>query len=1079
MQKIERVAKDGLFFSIFERNYEFWAAGQSEGDGVEWEMRVFGMDINGFRKLCECKRLADRFLRIDTHRRRIAYVNGLSGGGCFGSKNKVIETKSLRKELSASDDRGEKIRLNKVLNDDSDLGIADDIQEAAENLVEDLEFGIFNTKCLEKVYKSESLARTNPQKVFNTLFKGLNDTEVFKNPEMFRLQSKYFFTLKNYLMASLATTKQLSPIPDLSNLISLNSFYQQKNKFSPYLQPLIHSTIILAILKSQPALEVSKILQKLMSSNTFLHFPEQLSYIKFFFLSILPQKNKKISEAIEKELSSALKTVNNSNYLDIFELLQACYQLNKQKLLKSDFLFSQFLNISGLLENQDPTIRQVTVNCLWKWKKCGDSNTAEGIRALFGQIFNQDDNLVVKAEIIIGFDGRVHKELSQDAIINVDLKNLPRMIGRSNELSKINKGLEEKQFFGLFGEPGTGKTVLSYWYAKVFKQLYSIIWFINSEQPILDLLGLKQVLKIDSKVDDFQGLIESLQNPVVDRGILLVFDNCDYLNKIEKFLIKNSKVHILLVTRTEVWKNSVNLNEIDDEVHNIVIQSLCNEKIQEETVLDYRKVFNTSFLFLKLLGAFKYSVTQGALESSISLNSVIQPFFTQFLSSLPDHTQFLIEILGYLDPFKIKESIIKQVFIKKFSKSDWMQSKSVVINKGLITIQESSQVTWSINGCIYSLFSDLKKSLETQRAFEEIFYSTFLPSQKPENLNELTFHVLSFLYQTDLNTLKIIEIGILVVENLLLIKYEKNEALDLLEIIEENCIKLSENNGTETLGILKVVSKLFEKSGEDYEGLRVLMEYHQEISKLNVEDYENIKYTAELAAKLGETEYADLLYSEILEKYSQQVSKTPEIIYSNYAKLLIQLKNTQKAEKIVKIGLKISKQSQNSHLLLNTLATIRKSEKNYLKAQKSLLKSKNVLELYSKTNSLDYSNTLLDLGKIHIKLLEYSLAQDLILKSLEISSNLLTPSHLDLVHPIAELSKIANHTNNDSLINGLVQEYYKKILQPLNPYFTICTDLSELNLSDFYPSPFIYKQSEKRLKKGLKLLQALYPDPNN
>src|SRR5262245_21435498 len=118
-------------------------------------------------------------------------------------------------------------------------------------------------------------------------------------------------------------------------------------------------------------------------------------------------------------------------------------------------------------------------------------------------------------------------------IASVGIGDLPvaltSLIGRGRELAEVHRLLARERFVTLWGSAGVGKSRLALETARDLLHVMPVFWVELS--PLLDPGLVAQSVAAAMGVRDRPGLplVEGVANAIHDRGVLLIFDNCEHL----------------------------------------------------------------------------------------------------------------------------------------------------------------------------------------------------------------------------------------------------------------------------------------------------------------------------------------------------------------------------------------------------------------------------------------------------------------------------------------------------------------------------------------------------------------------
>lgn len=131
--------------------------------------------------------------------------------------------------------------------------------------------------------------------------------------------------------------------------------------------------------------------------------------------------------------------------------------------------------------------------------------------------------------------------------------------GRKGELKEIRKALRAHKSpacVALHGIGGVGKTQTAVEYVHRHMKRYDAVWWIVAEEPAaISLAGLARALGIEVEKIDPQSLVPIVHSQLNDLGRwLLVFDNAERPEDIERFIPKTGSGSVLVTSRNPNWE---------------------------------------------------------------------------------------------------------------------------------------------------------------------------------------------------------------------------------------------------------------------------------------------------------------------------------------------------------------------------------------------------------------------------------------------------------------------------------------------------------------------------------------------
>lgn len=200
-------------------------------------------------------------------------------------------------------------------------------------------------------------------------------------------------------------------------------------------------------------------------------------------------------------------------------------------------------------------------------------------------------------------------------------KENPFFVGREEQLQEIESFFKKgDQVLALTGGPGFGKTQIAKHYAQQVSSKYDVIWWIDAQQDIPYqyerlALVLNKSLPQEDRIIPSQlskdALIDVVKHFLKTPGLryLLIFDNADDYNSLEKFLPpthNQSGKHVLLTSRNaNVWPEKVEIGKFKrQESLSLIKGALPKEKPNDaetlaDTLSDYPLDLTISIAFIK------------------------------------------------------------------------------------------------------------------------------------------------------------------------------------------------------------------------------------------------------------------------------------------------------------------------------------------------------------------------------------------------------------------------------------------------------------------------------------------------
>lgn len=295
---------------------------------------------------------------------------------------------------------------------------------------------------------------------------------------------------------------------------------------------------------------------------------------------------------------------------------------------------------------------------------------------------------------------------------------------------------EDRQIIQILsGIGGVGKTQIAIEYAYSFLDFYQLIWWIKSEtkQGIIDsFMDLGRNFGISDSylnLDEEEKIAIIIEKLNCVKKYLLIFDNANNYNEIEKFIPKTNKGSILITSRDNNWKVIGNVISVDVFTSQEAIEFLKKRTLIDDLsgaeILSKKLGFlplameqaaayitNNSLSFLGYLELFeKYKLKLFDLESSRPLNYAHTVTITSRLSINRinnESTAQLIKIISFLDADSIElEFIINSKKILPHPLSECIQNEL-----------QLREIVWELKR--YSLIKEENGKISIHRLLQEV-----------------------------------------------------------------------------------------------------------------------------------------------------------------------------------------------------------------------------------------------------------------------------------------------------------------------------------------------------------------------
>ena len=231
------------------------------------------------------------------------------------------------------------------------------------------------------------------------------------------------------------------------------------------------------------------------------------------------------------------------------------------------------------------------------------------------------------------------KSTSTDPIFNIPSKNMfftgrEKYIEQLHDALKLNGAMALSQPQAISGLGGIGKTQTAVEYAYKYKDEYRAIFWVNAdskESIISSFVKIAGLLNLPVKDDKEQELIaDAVKHWLeINSRWLLIFDNADDPKLVEKYFPFQSKGHILLTSRAQIFANlrimkPLKMDEMspDESKKFLLIRTGRNDiplnQIETDAIEQLGKELDYFPLALEQAGAFIHEKSSGFYDYLIS-----------------------------------------------------------------------------------------------------------------------------------------------------------------------------------------------------------------------------------------------------------------------------------------------------------------------------------------------------------------------------------------------------------------------------------------------------------------------------
>ena len=1088
------------FLTIFPINNHFEAEIREIGSKYIWSSKLRNFSSKDFN-FCKALHIyCSRFFLINSHKQSISFSRGLQGGGCFGSKAKVIEVNVITSRVentekpvqlkSISEKNSKPVTefnansITKDLKENSSKVLSEKDEELGKICLEisnGFDFGYLDSLFIAKVKILDLFECKNISQNLRNFAKSLK-LDVLKrfwfNKNVIKVLAGF---LKELIIVDvLQDDRQFeqsieSFIPEIEKIVNWIVRY---NDYSNCVSCEIKFNEICEILKNyKQACEIFNGLKKQINHSNILETFNKIQEnsfttpIKFYLILKSILKTNQPAKQIEFFFKSFFDSCLSYSKYKLFDFLSSVKSLLISGHLSPEFLQTHYLKYSALAQSQDPHIRMIAINFLKFLSSYSNPMLSSSSKGLLNTLIDQEQIYSIKSQI---FPKPLKNSVSKIQS-NIDLNNSEPLFTRREELEIMNQIIESKSFVEISGKPSSGKTTLAIQYAKINKYSYDVVWKVNSEQPELDLINLGQVL---GSGKDFKALLRILNEGKFK--ILIIFDNASNLNKVTDYMIKSDFVHFIAITVRQVWKNCVNLDERFDDFYRLYLDFGKFIGL-EESELD---VFKSNLICLRVgLGIKANYLLEKRKMDKGEVNNVIEDYIEK-----ADHeVRYCLGIISYLEYSHVPEKMVYEIFCKKFSCMVWNKAKSEIIQIGFIINTENEGELWNTNEFIHNICSELLRSSDIESELTDFFISNFTNdsnqdigySFKAANqsiLHPLTFHALNYFYLSEL-TEKSLVLGLSLLQNLSLINYDSKILQEIIEIIEEKIKEVSSSNKTlSTINNLKALSKFAIRILNPELGFSIFYDYlklFEDLIDQNKEVYLNsIIEFSNLPEIPEEQEAIQEIFLSALSNPSLISSPLLPEIQAKCSDSLILTNKYEEARTFIESSLKKFSNSDSSPSLSQSLSTLYLNlgylqfiKEEFVLSEQNLQIAKKIIEKSNQVQSSIYLSCLLYLSETFIYTSKEPDRQGILMDAYNLAKSFYAQTHPDLIFITSQLSLLECSASQ--------KENYVSSFLLFKSQFSEKDDLHLLDFRQSYDSLIVYKRHIYLIEKGIETFSSM------
>lgn len=304
-----------------------------------------------------------------------------------------------------------------------------------------------------------------------------------------------------------------------------------------------------------------------------------------------------------------------------------------------------------------------------------------------------------------------------DVKVNMaDLLDFSKIVSREDEVAQVNSFFRQKPETGtqkniiaLCGAAGIGKTAVALKYARENARNYSFIIQINCESENIILASFAEYSHTQKILEkDDKNAFAKLKNHLLGmtNSGLIIFDNASSYDSISDYLVDNKHIDFLATSKNTSWQNKIMINDLSLDSSITALQIRLNTFEESKDHKSICEKIGGSPLFIKRLAGdiLKLKVTSHKYQSEnpqkLEKSKTLDLVSKSLISNLPSESLDLLKIVAHCSPRHIPARMIKTIFLKSHSRSQWLKGKSTLINYYIITW---GRQTWTIDQATWEM----------------------------------------------------------------------------------------------------------------------------------------------------------------------------------------------------------------------------------------------------------------------------------------------------------------------------------------------------------------------------------------
>ena len=958
---------------------------------------VIGLNLRNFlRHAAMSEIIFQRFLQIDEKTLRVAYSGGLQGGGCCCSLTRKVE-----KPLTAQTHVEERLEGNQRI----EMLIAKDVSDC-------ISCGTMESVLIEQLKAIRPYYCTDPQGIAKMLLVSCKDNHFWSNIVYFDQRAVISLMICRLLIVSIIKnsgcldfteeiigqlTKNLEEIrsrieknieyPELSTVTNLGAIIKLLTQASSlqfcWNEVIAECPEILVSITSEQ-INTSLIKRIAMYYSTRpkksnLHFVDFMLEIGIMENAII-QSMEASQEILEKFLLQKILSSDIMNWEEVMILLNFVTWCNDYTKVRADSILDLLSKFKTLMRNKIWEIREACVQALLALSSHAEKRVRMKAKELLRKMYEKEIRKDDKNEGIVNSLELLAERVQQSGKkkgINSNYVTRKIILGREDELRKIEHFLRGNRMVALVGEAGIGKSSIAIKYLRQNQFFFKLIWQINAESESTLHLGLTSLArKLQIQIQNNKDAMEYLKVKLstCKDSILIIFYNAANEKQIMNYIVDNPKINYLATSRSQDWEYKIQIPQLAPEVSLAYQQILLRNSKEVEQIKILADRLAHWPLGLQQAAAVilrKNCLVKEFLEKLHESNAreVKKILLDQQFSNLDNATIRILQIISMCASQAIPEYMIKYLLLKRYEEEDWWKAKSRLVNCYIVSI---AREFWSINSLIYKY---IKKNYRLNELDEfTAFYckefvlsdKTWIDENRIKELRHLKPHLEIFTASIKCITVEEILLLYTLIRFYYKIEIHAEQANRYSEQLM-NSISQATFDDKDAGLINSIMGDLFMQK-ECYDKSEVY--YLNSLQMFEALSLSHLTIPS-LYIKLG-TMYKD----------KREFSKS-ENMYSQACQLQESFLSSSDPE--------LATLYSHMGIMYKEKGDLFKSEKFYLKALK-------IQEEILVPNSLDIAILFRDLGKLHLDKEQYDTSTQLLVKALEILKAMFSPRHSSLAY---------------------------------------------------------------------------------